>query len=115
MSNPTPQSITADRQKRLLLIEWDSGEKAAIPFARLRAACPCAQCKGGHENMTKTPDPNVFLIPLQDSRENEIEDIQGVGNYGVTVSWGDGHKFGIYTWEFLFALGKGESRANPAS
>lgn len=57
--------------------------------------------------MRSTPDPGVFEIPLRDARENEIADVQPVGNYGITIAFADGHKFGIYTWDYLRALGDG--------
>jgi DUF971 family protein len=103
----TPTGITADRQQKVFQITWADGAASRIPFALMRSACPCAQCRGGHENMCKDPDPEVFLIPLRDARENELTDIQPVGNYGITLAWADGHKFGIYTWEYLRALGDG--------
>lgn len=112
MNSHTPTGITADRNKKLLGISWADGAESAIPFALLREACPCAQCRGGHENMSSTPDPDVFLIPLRDSKENEIADVQAVGNYAITIAWGDGHKFGIYTWDYLRALGDGQSAKN---
>jgi DUF971 family protein len=56
--------------------------------------------------MRDTPDPEVFTIPLHDARENEMTDLQAVGNYGITIAWADGHKFGIYTWSYLRALGE---------
>jgi len=104
-----PAGIKADRSERILQIDWDDGETSWIPFPLLRAACPCAQCRGGHENMRDTPDPDVFKIPLRDARENELADIQAVGNYGITVAWADGHKFGIYTWNYLRALSDHEN------
>ncbi len=107
MNKHTPTGVTADRQKRIFQITWDDDTASAIPFALMRGACPCAQCRGGHENMKQEPDPNVFLIPLRDSRQTEMIDVQPVGNYGITVAWEDGHKFGIYTWDYLRALGDG--------
>jgi DUF971 family protein len=101
-----PTGIKADRTERVLQIDWDDGERSRIPFPLLRAACPCAQCRGGHDNMRDTPDPDIFMIPLRDARENELADIQAVGNYGITIAWADGHKFGIYTWNYLRALSK---------
>ncbi len=96
----------------MLKISWNDGVENSIPFTLLRGACPCAQCRGGHENMSSEPDPDVFLIPLMDSKENEITDVQAVGNYGITIAWGDGHKFGIYTWEYLRALSDGYNKSN---
>ena len=103
--NEKPTGITANKTDRELTVTWDDGHTSVYPFGLLRAACPCASCRGGHENMSDTPDPLVFQIELRDARENEIEDLQLVGNYGLTIAWGDGHKFGIYTWEYLRKLG----------
>jgi ATP-binding protein involved in chromosome partitioning len=32
--------------------------------------------------------------------------IISVGNYAITVSWNDGHSTGIYSFEYLRALGE---------
>lgn len=32
--------------------------------------------------------------------------ISSVGNYGITISWSDGHSTGIYSFEYLRAIGE---------
>jgi DUF971 family protein len=104
-----PTGITANRETNELSITWNDNHTTVVPFALLREACPCAQCQGGHENMKKEPDPDIFFIPLIDSRETQLVNIRATGNYAITVEWGDGHDYGIYTWQYLRALDREEN------
>lgn len=104
MKEPHPIDISADRNSAHVTIKWDNGEECAYPFDLLRNACPCAQCRGGHENMRSEPDEEVFTIPLMDTRATQMRDLKAVGNYAINIEWEDGHKHGIYNWHYLWAL-----------
>ncbi|MCW5877756.1 MAG: DUF971 domain-containing protein [Anaerolineales bacterium] len=104
MSEILPKNITANRKQARLLIEWADGVHSALPFDLLRNACPCAQCRGGHENMKPDPDPEMFIIPLMDANTSRLKGIEMVGNYALNIEWEDGHKYGIYNWHYLRAL-----------
>ncbi len=104
MSTLRPTGITADRYLQTLKISWNDGHDSIIPFALLRYACPCAECRGGHDGMRSTPDPEVFERELEDTLATRLKNIEAVGSYGVTVLWEDGHHHGIYTWGYLRAL-----------
>lgn len=99
-----PISITADRGKKALSVTWDDGNMSLYTFSLLRAGCPCAECRGGHDKMSDTPDPSVFLKDLPDSPAIQLSTIVQVGSYGITPVWKDGHDAGIYRWEYLRAL-----------
>ena len=101
---PRPTSIDASRSKKELAISWDDGHKSIYSFSLLRAACPCAECRGGHENMGGDPDPAVFDTPISDTPATRLKDAVATGTYGVTLVWEDWHDFGIYNWGFLSAL-----------
>jgi len=103
-NSSTPVSITANRQTREMTIEWSGGHTSIYPFGLLRAACPCASCRGGHENMRPDPDESVFLQQLPDSPKTRISRVEAVGSYAVNIQWEDGHQFGIYTWQYLRRL-----------
>lgn len=105
MPSLTPTGITADRKAATLKIDWSDGQSFAYPFTLLRNACPCAQCRGGHENMKSEPDEDVFIIPLMDANTSKLLDLQPVGNYAISITWGDGHSHGIYNWHYLYTLG----------
>jgi DUF971 family protein len=107
MSSNTPTGITANRETEKLIITWDDGVVSDYTFALVRNACPCAECRGGHENMHSEPDSEVYAIPLMDSRATRIRSIEPVGNYAIVIEWEDGHRFGIYNWRYLRALWEG--------
>ena len=99
-----PVGITADRQKRIMTVNWNDGHTSEIPFTLLRNACPCAECRGGHENMGADPEPELFTAPDEDTPATRLENVEAVGTYGITPVWEDGHHYGIYSWNFLRKL-----------
>jgi DUF971 family protein len=99
-----PVSITADRGKKEFSVIWDDAHVSLYPFSLLRAGCPCAECRGGHDRMGDTPDSSVFFTEMPDSPATRITNVLPVGSYGVTPVWEDGHDAGIYKWEYLRAL-----------
>ena len=96
-----PTAITADRGKKELTVLWDDGHASLYPFSLLRAGCPCAECRGGHDRMSSTPDPSVFKIQMEDSPATRLKTITPVGSYAITPVWEDGHDSGIYQWHYL--------------
>ncbi len=101
--NPTPTEITLDQKNGVLVVTWADGNVCRYPISQLRVACPCATCRGGHENMGKRGDPED-LLALQPPRAYRIEHLELVGNYALQPIWDDGHDSGIYTWEYLYRL-----------
>jgi DUF971 family protein len=95
-----PINVTADRQKRMLTIEWNDGRQCHYSFAGIRAVCPCVLCQGGHENMGRPAD-KLLLQKSQDEKLN-LDAASPVGSYAIQFSWNDGHDSGIYTWEYLY-------------
>ena len=100
MEKIRPSNITADRNKRTLIITWNDGNECSYPFAGLRAVCPCAECQGGHNNMGKPAD-KLLLLTAKNPDLN-IDKIEAVGSYAVSILWSDGHWQGIYTWKYLY-------------
>jgi DUF971 family protein len=103
MSVIRPEGITANRQTAAFIVSWSDGHESQYPFALLRYACPCAECRGGHENMGRVP-VEVFSLPLEDTPATRVRNVEAVGSYAVTIEWEDGHHFGIYNWNYLRAL-----------
>jgi DUF971 family protein len=99
-----PTNILANKKTSEFSITWDDGHVSVYPFHLLRAACPCASCRGGHENMRAEPDPSVFERPPDDSPATRISNVRAVGSYALTIVWADGHDYGIYNWHYLRAL-----------
>lgn len=104
MIDMTPTGITANRSARRLTITWDDGHTSTYSFSLLRHACPCAECRGGHEGMGAEPDPVVFELPDEDSPATRLRNVESVGAYAMSIEWEDGHHYGIYNWHYLRAL-----------
>jgi len=94
-----PANITADRNERVLIINWNDGQECRYPFAGLRAVCPCVECRGGHDNMGQPADKGVLNSAV--NPDINIENIEQVGTYALAIHWSDGHWQGIYTWTYL--------------
>lgn len=97
-----PTIIKLDK-KETLLIEWDDGEIYRYPLTYLRDESPDAENKGEtilwreYAPPPKGPDkPGKY----------EIENIEIVGNYGLSIKWKDGYDYGIYSYELLRTWGK---------
>jgi DUF971 family protein len=103
MSAVIPTNITLEQSAGILAIEWSDGRSCRYPVGPLRLACPCVECRGGHENMGRHTDPEN-LLDLVPTRPYTIERIELVGNYALQFFWDDGHHTGIYTWDYLYRL-----------
>ena len=99
-----PINITANRSEAQMTVQWDDEHTSIYPFSLLRAGCPCAECRGGHEGMSDLPDPQIFSVELPDSPATHLAGVSAVGTYGISPAWVDGHAKGIYTWRYLRAL-----------
>jgi DUF971 family protein len=104
MNNLSPFEITANKQTKELTLTWSDGHLSIYPFSLLRYACPCAECRGGHDKMSDEPPQEVFYMPIEDNSTTRMVNVEKVGTYGITVEWEDGHHFGIYNWHYLRAM-----------
>ena len=87
-----------------LVIEWNDGQKRAITFGELRAACPCATCR---EQRAKPAEPSsgLTVLSMAEARPLTVQGMRPVGNYAYSVAFSDGHDTGIFTLELLRSLG----------
>ena len=98
-----PTNIDLDRDAGVLRITWPEGKVCTYPLSNLREACPCAECRGGHEQMGRAYDPEHILV-LKPARAYGVVSVELVGNYALQFDWDDGHNTGIYTWDYLYRL-----------
>lgn len=102
MIHPRPNAITLNKIDGVLVISWPD-KLCTYPLSHLREACPCVECRGGHEQMGRKTDPEHILM-LTPSRSYKVESLEMVGNYALQPFWDDGHHTGIYTFEYLHRL-----------
>ena len=92
----TPRRIHADRTARTLAIEWADDHQTTFDLTDLRWLCPCAYCRG------EAGLPGwLDSAPTLTDEQVRLVDVQLVGNYAISPSWGDGHHTGYYTFGLL--------------
>ena len=94
---PVPTEITLHQQSRILEIRFDDGERFELPCEILRVYSPSAEVKGHGLGQG--------VLPIGKEGVN-ITAIESVGNYAVKLIFDDGHATGIYSWGYLYDLGK---------
>jgi DUF971 family protein len=104
-----PKNITLHKAEGYLEIVWNDDELCRYPLAQLREACPCVECRGGHQFMGREHDPDN-LLRLVPARSYKVDHLDLVGNYALQPTWDDGHSTGIYTWDYLKKLCPAEER-----
>ncbi|MDX1595260.1 MAG: DUF971 domain-containing protein [Gammaproteobacteria bacterium] len=97
MSSPRPTEIKLHKAQRLLEITFDDGARFEYPCEYLRVYSPSAEVRG------HAPGQETLQVGKE---EVNIEHIEPVGNYAVTLHFDDGHNTGIYNWELLYELGE---------
>ena len=91
-----------------LAIKWEDGGETFIRLEALRRHCPCAGCKGEMDVMGNVHrGPEIPLTPAS----FQMTRILPVGGYALQPVWGDGHSTGLYSFEYLRALGQGTEQA----
>ncbi len=96
-----PTGITVNRSRQEVIVQWGDGHTSLFTFSFLRRVCPCAECRGGHDQMGLLPGAEVYALPPEDTPAMRLRKLEPVGTYGVTIEWEDGHHYGIYQWQFL--------------
>jgi len=96
MTSLRPTNIEINRPRRQVRLTWNDGATSTLSFEQLRTACPCAECKAYQSD--DNPLRQAMLV------STGLESAQLVGNYAIQFQWEDGHRFGIYTWEYLRSL-----------
>ena len=92
-----PTELRLNREKTLLTVSFDTGERFALPAEYLRVESPSAEVKGHGPGQAK----------LVTGKERvTIADLEPVGNYAVRVLFDDGHDSGLYSWDYLNELGR---------
>ena len=92
-----PTEIRLKQQEKLLEIDFDDGSTFRLPAELLRVESPSAEVQG-HGPGQKT------LVAGR--RHVGILKVEPVGNYAVRLVFDDLHDTGIYSWKYLYELGR---------
>jgi DUF971 family protein len=95
-----PTEIKLHQQSHLLEIAFGDDVCYQLPCEYLRVYSPSADVSG------HGPGQEV----LQVGKKNVgISALVPVGSYAVQINFDDGHDTGLYTWEYLYKLGKNQT------
>jgi len=94
---PIPVEIRLDKATQVLEVAFDDGARFSLPAEYLRVESPSAEVQG-HGPGGKT------IVPGR--RHVAIIGIEPVGNYAVRLLFDDLHDTGIYSWDYLYEVGR---------
>lgn len=96
-NSPRPTDIRLHQASRLLEIKFDDNMECMLSCEFLRVYSPSAEVRGhGHGQ-------EVLQLGKE---EVNITDIAPVGNYAIKLTFSDGHDTGLYSWDYLYELGR---------
>ncbi len=96
---PIPTEINFHQKSRISDFTFDTGERFEFTYEFLRINSPSAEVRG------HSPDQGVLQFGKADINLKEVEPI---GTYALRLHFDDGHDTGLYSWEWLYYLGKNQ-------
>lgn len=96
-----PTELRVDRERATLSVLYDNGERFDLPAEYLRVESPSAEVQGH--------GPSQRQI-VAGKRRVKIEQVEPVGNYAARIRFDDGHDTGLYSWTYLYELGRERER-----
>jgi DUF971 family protein len=100
-----PTELRLDSAKTTLTVAYDNGERFALPAEYLRVESPSAEVQG------HSPDQKQIVTGKEHVK---IAALEPVGNYAVRIVFDDGHNTGLFSWDYLYELGR-EQKAKWAA
>lgn len=94
---PHPTNIKSRTKSRVLEVSFDDGSVFELPYEYLRVFSPSAEVRG------HGPGQEQLQIG---KHEVGVAKVEPVGNYAVKLVFDDGHDTGLYTWAYLYELGR---------
>jgi len=97
------EHIAISRSKGIQ-IDWKDGHHSEFELTYLRRECPCASCTGAHGTTPqKYQAPQENLLQLYKPKL-KMESAEPAGNYALQIHWNDGHRSGIYSYDYLRSI-----------
>lgn len=100
-----PVDYYLEEAQHRLVVRWRDGHESHYPWDDLRQVCPCADCRTAQEE-PQEPQGGLQVLtgPVVRRGEMRIVEISPVGRYALGFTWSDGHRTGIYSFDFLRGL-----------
>jgi DUF971 family protein len=96
-----PTEIRLKSAEKCLEIDFDDGSRFSLPAELLRVESPSAEVQG------HVPDQKTLVAGR---RHVGIMRVEPVGNYAIRIVFDDLHDTGIFSWQYLYHLGRNQER-----
>ncbi|MBL8917029.1 MAG: DUF971 domain-containing protein [Archangium sp.] len=97
----TASEIVLAKDQRSVALKWTDGAESTVSARRLRQFCPCAECV---EEWSGKRTFEIDTIPA----DMKVLQVEAVGNYALSFTFGDAHRTGIFQWSYLRELAEAE-------
>jgi DUF971 family protein len=92
-----PTELKLKQAEKRLEIAFDDGSVFVLPAEYLRVESPSAEVQGHSPSQKKLVAGRAAVA---------IARLEPIGNYAVRIVFDDGHDTGIYSWSYLYELGR---------
>lgn len=99
MTKFIPTEIKLRKESRCLDITFSDNYISSLPWEYLRIFSPSAEVRGHN--------PAQAILQL-DKQDIKMVRIMPVGQYALRLEFDDGHNTGLYSWDYLYELGKNQ-------
>jgi len=96
-AQPWPTELRLHKDRKTLTIAFDTGESFDLSAEYLRVRSPSAEVQGHSPDERKT---------VGGKKNVAILEVQPIGNYAVRLVFDDLHATGIFSWDYLYELGR---------
>jgi DUF971 family protein len=95
-----PMEIRLKKAEKRLEIDFDDGARFSYPAEFLRVESPSAEVQGHGPSQKQIVAGRMHVGILE---------LEPVGNYAIRIKFDDLHDTGIYSWEYLYGLGRDQA------
>jgi DUF971 family protein len=101
MSTPWPTELRLHKDRKVLTVVYDTGDRFDLAAEYLRVRSPSAEVQGHSPSERRT---------VAGKQDVQILELHPIGNYAVRLAFDDMHSTGIFSWEYLFELGRNREK-----
>lgn len=94
---PHATAVNLSADQKIVSLTWNDGSATKVGARTLRQHCPCAECV---EEWSGKRTFELDTIP----EDMKVIEVQALGNYALSFTFGDLHRTGIFQWEYLKEL-----------
>src|SRR5438105_15103483 len=100
-SNPWPTELRLRKDRKALSVAFDNGTAFDLEAEYLRVKSPSAEVQGHSPDERKT---------VGGKKNVQILEVHPIGNYAVRLVFDGMHSTGIFSWDYLYELGRNHAQ-----